>query len=185
MVPLSVIAPVTLAGVVSRKSHGSAGTFDLALDSSIALNGAVSTEPRTIGAGHQIVFRFSGPVTQVGIAAAIDSASVAIGTVSAAVNPTTNTEVIVTLTGIADNQRLTVSLNGVNETINASVSIGFLVGDINNSRTVNSSDITGVKARSGQTTDASNFAFDLNASGSVNASDILAVKARSGLVLAP
>ena len=185
VMPLSTAAPVTLAAVVSRKTHGSAGSFDLTLDSTIGLSGAVSTEPRTIGAGHQIVFRFTGPVTQAGVVSAIDSAGAAIGIVSAIVNPVMTSEVIVTLTGIAENQRLTVSLTGVNGTVNTSVSIGFLVGDINNSRSVNSSDISSVKARSGQTTDASNFVFDLNASGTVNASDILAVKARSGSVLAP
>ena len=63
------------------------------------------------------------------------------------------------------------------------VSIGFLVGDVNNTRSVNSSDISGVKARSGQSTSAANFRFDLNASGAVNSSDISAVKARSGQTL--
>ena len=50
---------------------------------------------------------------------------------------------------------------------------------------VNSSDISGVKARSGQATTASNFKFDVNASGAINSSDISAVKARSGLTLSP
>ena len=67
--------------------------------------------------------------------------------------------------------------------LNPSVSLGFLVGDVNNSRSVNSSDISSVKARSGQTTDATNFKFDVNSSGAINSSDISAVKARSGLVL--
>ena len=63
--------------------------------------------------------------------------------------------------------------------------MGFLVGDVNNTRSVNSSDISAVKARSGQTTSALNFMFDVNASGAINSSDISAVKARSGLVLPP
>ena len=61
--------------------------------------------------------------------------------------------------------------------------LGFLVGDINNSGSVNSSDISGVQARSDQSVDATNFKYDVNVSGAINSSDISAVKARSGLVL--
>ena len=94
-------------------------------------------------------------------------------------------EIRVTLTGVTDNQRVSIALANINglPAATASASIGFLVGDGNNSRSVNSSDISGVKARSGQTTTSSNFRFDVNASGSINSSDISAVKARSGLVL--
>ena len=63
------------------------------------------------------------------------------------------------------------------------VSMGFLIGDVNSSGSVNSSDITAVKARSGQVTDATNFRFDLDASGAVGSSDISMVKARSGWML--
>ena len=91
-----------------------------------------------------------------------------------------------TLTGIADNRRVGITLNGVTgpvDSTDATASIGFLVGDINNTRSVNSSDISGVKARSGQITTGTNFKFDVNASGAVNSSDLSAVKARSGLTL--
>ena len=39
-------------------------------------------------------------------------------------------EVRVTLTGILDNKRVTVSLTGVNGTIPVQASVGFLVGDV-------------------------------------------------------
>ena len=95
-------------------------------------------------------------------------------------------EVVVTLTDMPDNRRVLLTLSGVTgpvDSTNATTSMGFLVGDINNTRSVNSSDISGVKARSGQTTTALNFKFDVNASGAVNSSDISAVKAGSGLKL--
>ena len=83
---------------------------------------------------------------------------------------------------LADNKRVTVALSGM-AVIVPPVSPGFLVGDVNNTRSVNASDISAVKARSGQVTSAANFRFDVNASGAINASDISAVKARSGLAL--
>ena len=96
----------------------------------------------------------------------------------------TSNEFVVTLPGTEDNTRVTVSLTNVNNAgVNAAASIGFLVGDVNNSLSVTATDILQVKGRSGQVTDATNFKFDLNASGSITASDILAVKGRSGLVL--
>ncbi len=177
--------PFSLIAVQSRKLHGLVGSFDLTIDSTIAISGAISVEPRTIGAGHTIVFQFSGPVTSVGGVSSLDASSTAVGSATFGVPPIPGNEVVVTLTGVPDNQRATIALTNINgvATINASASMGFLVGDVNNTRSVNSSDISAVKARSGQTTSALNFMFDVNASGAINSSDISAVKARSGLVL--
>jgi hypothetical protein len=171
---------ISLATVASRKTHGAVGALDLAIDTAAAIGGAITMEPRAIGAGHSIVFLFSSPVTVAGTATCVDAVLAAVGTATPAI---TGSSVIVTLTGVPDNQRVTVSLTGVNSTLNASASLGFLVGDVNNSRSVTATDILQVKGRSGQVTDATNFKFDLNASGSITASDILAVKGRSGLVL--
>jgi Dockerin type I domain len=177
----SAMVPLTLTGVQSRKTHAATGTFDLTLDTAVAISGAVTVESRAIGAGHSIVFQFNKAITASGTASAVDTLAAPIGATSVS---TAGNEVVVTLTGLPDNRRATVALNGVNaEVNNFPVSIGFLVGDVNNSRSVNASDISGVKARSGQTTAAGNFRFDLNASGGINATDISAVKARSGLVL--
>ena len=183
-----MVTPVSVSFtsvVVSRKVHGATGTFDLPVDATVSIGGAVTVEPRTIGSGHVIVFQFDGPIAIAGSATVMDSAGMPLGsaTPGASTNPN---EVIVTLTGIPDNRRVTVTLAGVNNAVSPPpVSIGFLVGDVNNTRSVNSSDISGVKARSGQTTTALNFKFDVNASGAVNSSDISAVKARSGLTLPP
>ena len=76
-----------------------------------------------------------------------------------------------------------VSLLAVNGNINVSASVGFLLGDVNGSRSVNSSDISGIKARSGQIVDGSNFRFDVNVTGTINSSDISIGKARSGSML--
>ena len=179
-VDVLLVPPVSLLAVQSRKTHGTVGTFDLLIDKTPPITGAVTVEPRMIDAVHDIVFQFDGPISVAGNASAINGGGFLIGAV--ATSPTAN-EVTVTVSGISDNSRATISLSGVNTAVNASASIGFLVGDVNNSRSVNSSDISGVKARSGQTADATNFKFDVNASGAINSSDISAVKARSGFTL--
>lgn len=175
--------PVSLLAVQSRMTHGTAGTFDLLIDKAASISGAVTVEPRNNGVAHTIVFQFDGPVTSVGGVTSQNVNLIGVGTASFAI---AGNDVLVTLTGIPDNQRLTVALTNVNVAgINASAAMGFLVGDVNNSRSVNASDISGVKSRAGQTTDGSNFKFDVNATGGINASDISAVKARSGYSLSP
>ncbi|MEQ1516466.1 MAG: fibronectin type III domain-containing protein, partial [Usitatibacteraceae bacterium] len=176
--PLPALA---LASVVSRKTHGATGDFDIAIDHSIALAGLISTEPRTIGAGHTLVFQFNNPILAAGSVTVVDALGAPVGSAGAAAS---GNSVNVTLTAIPDNRRVKVTLTNVNgEPTLFPVSLGFMIGDVNTSRSVNSSDISGVKARSGQTTDALNFRFDVNATGSVNSSDISAVKARSGSTL--
>ncbi len=173
----SASAALALVAVQSRKTHTGVGSFDIQLDTTQAIGGLVTIEPRIIGLGHVLVFQFNNAISAAGtVVASTGSAS---GIIS-------GNDVIVTLTGVADNRRASVSLSGVNGTAtNAFAALGLLVGDVNNTRSVNSSDISGVKARSGQTTTAANFRFDLNATGAINSSDISAVKARSGLVLPP
>ena len=171
---------ITLVAVQSRKAHGATGTFDLPIVSTEPIAGNVTVESRAIGAGHLIVFQFSTGVTSLGAVSVTGASGSSVGSATA---NTLGNEVVVTLTGIPDNSRATISITGVNSTLGASASIGFLVGDINNSRSVNATDISGIKARSGQSTNGTNYKFDLNASGGINATDIAAVKARSGLVL--
>ena len=169
---------LTLTAVQSRKAHGAAGEFDISIDTTQIIGGALTVEPRMIGAGHQIVFQFDGPVSAAGIATATDENGLTVGTVTAvaAVN-----DVVVTLAGIPDIKSITISLVNVNGAVSPPpVSVAFMVGDVNSTRSVNSGDISGVKARSGQTTTALNFKFDVNLTGAINSSDISAIKARSG-----
>ena len=173
-------AVLNLLSVVSSKIHGTT-PFSLNIDFGQPLNGNITVEPRMIGSGHTLVFRFDSAVTSVTTAAtALDTFFNSAGSATAAV---LNGDVVVTLSNVADNKRLTLTVAGINGSGTASASMGFLVGDVNNTRSVNSSDISGVKARSGQATTATNFLYDVNATGAINSSDISAVKARSGLVL--
>ena len=179
--PSATVAP-TLIGVVSRKTHGATGAFDVVIDTAPVITGLVSVEPRTIGNGHTIMFQFNNTINASGTIAVVDGSGASLG--ASAFAPGNDATVTVTIPSLADNKRITLTLTGVNGTVNPNpVSMGFLVGDVNNTRSVNSSDISAVKARSGQTTTGANFKFDVNASGAINSSDISAVKARSGLTL--
>lgn len=172
--------PLTLIGVTSRKTHGAAGVFQVPINDTILINGAVNVESRGIGVGHNIVFQFNANIISIGSVTAIDEST---ASVAATATPNAN-EVVVTLPTLTDNKRVTVSLPMVNGvSINKSASIGFLLGDVNDSRSVNASDISSVKARSGQPTTAANFRFDVNASGAINSSDISASKSRAGASL--
>ncbi|MEQ1517246.1 MAG: dockerin type I domain-containing protein, partial [Usitatibacteraceae bacterium] len=175
----SATAPLALTRVVSRKTHTGIDAFDVVIDSSLPITGPISVEPRAIGAGHTVHFQFNNAINSAGTLSVVDAASLPIPASVA----TAGNDVVVTIPALADSKRATISLIGVNGALNASASLGFLVGDVNESRTVNSSDISATKARSGQTTTALNFRFDVNTSGSINSSDISALKARSGVVL--
>jgi hypothetical protein len=89
--------------------------------------------------------------------------------------------VAIPLTNVISQQNIQVRLNGVNgASNNVTIPMNVLVGDINASKAVNSSDIGTVKTQSGVPVTAANFRADVAVSGSINASDIGLVKSRSG-----
>ena len=164
-----------LLSAVSRKTHGTAGTFDV----NLPLVGEPGVECRSGGGNYTLVFTFSrNPVS--------GNASVTAGTGSVAGSPTfSGATMTVNLTGVADVQRISVTLNNVTDTAgqvlpDASVSVTMLIGDINASKVVNASDIGAVKAQSGVPVTATNFRADVAVSGGISASDIGLVKSRSG-----
>mgnify|MGYP001176900924 FL=1 len=87
---------------------------------------------------------------------------------------------LVTLSGLPDNQRVTVALTGINGSLDISAAMGFLVGDINGTGAVTASDVIGVKSQLGRTTTLQNFRVDVNATGAIAPSAVPAVKARAG-----
>jgi hypothetical protein len=171
--------PVPTA-VVSRKTHGTAGTFDI----NLPLTGTPGVECRRGGANsdHEVVFTFPSAVTISG-ATIIPQAGMS-GSMSGApvISPDGRT-VTLHLTNITNGQTIAMTLTGVNSatgTGNVTVQASFLTADTNGDRTVNSGDLLQTRNRSGQTTDATNFRSDVNADGAVNTSDALLVRGRSG-----
>lgn len=173
--------PLQLTGITSRKTHRSAGTYDVNLN----LDGS-GIECRSGGTtgDYTLVFTFSDAVQAVG-GAQVTSGSGSVSSNSAGANAS---EYIVNLTGVTNAQAVTVSLGDVVGTAgqaNSSVTVSFrvLIGDANGDGVVNSADATITRSRSGKETDATNFRADYNADGSINSADATIVRARSGTSL--
>ncbi len=168
-------APVPTAAF-SRKTHGSAGTFDVPLP----LAGSLGVEPRSTSGAHQIVVDFLSFYTVGG--ASVTSGT---GTVTSSF-PVTATRIAVDLTGVTNAQRLTLTLTNVSNgsfTGDVAIPIGFLVGDVNGNGSVNSVDISQVKSQSGQPVTNTNFRLDITPGGAINSGDVGLIKSFSGSIL--
>jgi hypothetical protein len=162
---------------VSRKVHGSAGTFDIGLP----LAGTPGIECRTGGTtnDYQIVVTFGGPVT-------FSNARVTQGTGSVSSTSTNGSQVFINLTGVTNAQTIQVTLVAVNDgtaTTDISIPMSVLVGDTTADKFVNSADISQTKSQSGQGVTTANFREDVNADGFINSADISLVKSKSGTAL--
>ena len=160
--------------VLSRKRHGTAGTFDVNLPRA----GAVGIECRTGGTNgtHQIVFTFADPVIFV-------SASVTNGTGTVSSFSGNGTPVItLNLSGVTDIQTIQVTLNvsDGSHTISIPVSMGVLGGDVTGDRVVNSKDQNYINSKSGQIPTAATFRADVTIDGLINGNDASFVGNRNG-----
>ena len=160
---------------VSRKTHGMTGTFDIDLP----LAGEPGIECRSGAAGHTLVFTFTNTI--VSGSAAVTSG---VGSVSGA--PTfSGHNMTVNLTGVANAQKITVTLTNVTDAAarvipSVSLSMNVLLGDTTGDRSVNSADIGQTKSQSGHVVTSSNFREDVTVDGSINSADIGLVKSKSG-----
>ena len=169
------LLPVQLTNVVSRKIHGAAGAFDVDL--------ALADECRSGGASgdYTLVFNFANTLASVG-SATVTSGT---GTVRDGANGSDAHQFIVNLTGVANAQTLTITLNNVADSTGrvsagVSASMNVLIGDTTGNGAVNSSDIAQTQSQSGQTVDSTNFREDVTVNGSINSSDIALVQSKSG-----
>jgi CSLREA domain-containing protein len=163
-------APPALQSVASRKVHGTAGTFDMPLSTVVppALNHDPTTEPRT-GPGHTLVFTFDKPVN------AADAIATE-GSMTGVTSTTSGNEVIVSLSGVTNQNYVTISVTNVGSPDggfggSASVRVGFLAGDVNQSRVVSVADLGLVNAQLSQVVTAANFLRDVNATGTLTVAD--------------
>jgi hypothetical protein len=158
-------APV-VTGVVSRKTHGAMGAFDLQL-SLVATD--PTTEPR-FGPAQTLVFQFDKPIVS-------GTALVTEGTAVAGVPTFSGSEMTVTLTGVSNVQYVTVAVSSVVAADGGSGGtgtgrVGYLAGDVNQNRVVTLADLGFVNAQLAQSVKASNFLMDVNASGTLSLTDL-------------
>jgi hypothetical protein len=166
------VAPIL---AVSRKTHGSAGDFDVDLP----LTGPEGIEDRSGGANgdYKIVVTFPGPI------ASVASASCGGQPATDSIN---GSVVTVNCTGVTNAQNISITLTGVSDgTNNGNVSIpmGVLTGDTNADRFCDAIDVSQTKSQSGKAVSGSNFREDVNVDGFIDAVDTALVKSKSGTAL--
>jgi hypothetical protein len=168
-----------LMSVVSRKTHGNAGTFDVDLPES----GSPGIECRFGGPtnDYTIVFTFENNVK-------VQGASITAGTGTVNSYNVAGNVVTVNITGVTTAQTIIVTLAGVSDGTNISdvqATMGVLVGDTNANGLVNSTDVSQTQSQSGQLVTSSNFREDVTVNGLINSSDVALVQSQSGTGLPP
>jgi hypothetical protein len=170
------ILPVS---AVSRKTHGSAGDFDV----NLPVTGTSGVECRTGGpnGNHTVIISFANTVSVGGASVASSDGQAMVSSFS--VN---GALVTVNLTKVTNAQVVTISLTNVSDGTNignVSLPMGVLLGDTTGNRAVNSSDIAQTQSQSGQPVTSDNFREDVTVNGLINSSDIALVQSKSGTAL--
>lgn len=167
-----------MAAAASRKVHGSAGTFDLAI--AVANTTSPTVEPR-LGGPNTLVLTFDGPVagrTGGALTAGdftLTNAQFGSATISGNV-------VVLQLTNVATRARIGVALTGVADAAGnlvggtSSFVVRALYGDVTQSGVVNIADQQAVKNALLGPVNLASFLLDLNCGGSINIADQQAVK---------
>jgi hypothetical protein len=169
----SVTGVPMLTSAASRLTHGPVGPLDLPM----ALDGS-GVEPRNGNGNYTIVLHFDQPIQS-------GTAAVSHGTGSPGTVTFNGNDMIVNLSGVTNEQVLTLTASNVMSATggllsSVSLNIGFLIGDTTANRQVNSSDVAHTQAQSGQAVTATNAGDDVTISGEINSSDVSAVQAKSG-----
>jgi hypothetical protein len=161
----SQIVPVS---VVSRKTHGSAGDFNVDL-----LNANPGIECRTgpTSGAHTVVVTFGAPVTVNNVTVTPGAG----GTATMAGSSINGSVVTISLTGVSNAQTLTINLIGVSDGThsgNVSIPMGVLLGDVNANGLVDGNDVSAVQGQTRQPVTATNFREDVNANGIIDGNDV-------------
>ncbi len=161
----------TCAAVVSRKTHGTTGDFDITLPPS----GTPAIECRSGGASSAftLVYTLSGNVSAAG------TASVRQGTATPGtpfLGPNAN-QITVPLTGVANVQHLVISLDGVQNASGAILNnlvarMDVLLGDVNANGLVDGNDVASVQGQTRHAVTNANFREDVNANGLIDGNDV-------------
>ena len=168
---------LTLLSAVSRKTHGSAGDFDLPLV--LAPAGSGTVEPRA-GGPTTLVFTFSDNVEAADGMISSNEFTITNATFSSA--SISGNMITLHLTSVTDQSVLGVTLNGISDTNNNAltgdndVEVRALLGDSNQDQTVSKPDLQVVKSHAGQTLDQTNYLSDLTLDGVIDGLDCRVVR---------
>jgi PKD repeat protein len=170
---------LALASIASRMTHGSAGTFDIDLP----LTGTAGIECRAPGPNNSftLVYTFNKSVSTTGTA----SKTQGTGTAGQTALGQTTAEVIVPVTGVTNAQHFILQLNSVRDSVGSPTLNGLsgrldvLMGDVDASGRVDSTDTFDVRQGSLQTTNSSNFRLDIDASGRIDSNDVFLTRQQS------
>jgi hypothetical protein len=173
-----LFAAFDLPRVVSRKTHGTAGDFDILLP----LTGTPGIECRTgnTNGAHTLIFTFDTPLVSVGGASVTGNGSM-VDPNTSGIDPSNSHNYIVNLTGVANAQTITVTLTNVMDSIGNffptfPVQMGVLLGDVNQTGRVDSADVFQVRQNTLQDATQSNFRSDVNTSGRIDSADVFTTR---------
>lgn len=172
-----IVEPAPIASAAaSVKTHGTAGTFPIALP----LTGTAGVEcrnggPTTVVVTYGNVDAIAGTPVVTAVNANVVGASMA-----------TN-QLTINLNGAADRTCVAITINGVANAADPTkvadqhvIKVTSLIGDVDNSHAVNAADISAVTARSSFTlVNQGNFWYDLDCNGRTQAADISVVTGKS------
>ena len=163
----------TLTSVVSRKTHGSAGDFDIDLTPP---NSGIECRSGGANSAYTMVFTFSTPITSCGVA---DKGVASPG-------PGAN-QCTVQLTGVPNEQYTTVELTGVVDNnahvVNVAGTMGVLIGDVTANKSVTNTDVSSVKAQVSAALTSTNFRNDITANGAISNTDVSTTKQHADTTL--
>jgi PKD repeat protein len=169
--------PPLLQSVVSRKTHGLSGDFDVVLPQPPAAR-AIECRSGGVTNAYKLVFTFLNNLTSVASATVSGGAGSVPGNIGV-IGPNLN-QYTVDITGVTNAQTTTVTLGSARDSTgavgNISAILPVLVGDANSSSRADAGDVTAVRNKTVSTTDATNFRFDVNASGRIDAGDVTATR---------
>jgi PKD domain len=177
--PAEVVITVNSAGspvlnsVVSRMTHGAAGTFDI----NLPLSGTRGVECRSsasAGAGvYKMVFTFANNLVSVDSAGSTNGGPTTV--TSSAIGPNPN-QYTVNLANVPNQQYLSITLINAKDSTGAIGNLfgtmGVLIGDVNATGLVDGNDVSAVQAKTRQAATSTNFRLDVNASGLIDGNDV-------------
>jgi len=163
---------------VSRKEHGSAGSYDL----NLALEPPNSTECRK-GGPTTIILTFSEGIKALDGTIDTTEVSLSAGNLQSLSMSMQKLEMTLEISGVPNSSTLTVTLNGIvdladNPLVDNDLEIKVKTGDATPDGIVNIFDLASVKQALFQEPNENNFINDINIDGIINIFDLEAVKTR-------